>query len=97
MGETLDAAPHAGLAQGRTSDAKPGSILRGGSQGNVSQRMIRPLSRDHRSVSLLIDLCALGMGFRGRETPAPPALLCRHSGMEGGVTAGTAGICHRSR
>jgi hypothetical protein len=30
LGETLDAAAHAGLAQGRTSDAKPASILRGG-------------------------------------------------------------------
>ena len=27
MGDTHDAAPHAGLAQGRTSDAKPGTIL----------------------------------------------------------------------
>jgi hypothetical protein len=32
LGETLDAAPRAGLAQGRTSDAKPASILRGGGQ-----------------------------------------------------------------
>jgi hypothetical protein len=28
LGETLDAAPHSGLAQGRTSDTKPASILR---------------------------------------------------------------------
>jgi hypothetical protein len=28
-------------------------------------RMVRPLSRDHRSVSVLSYLCALGMGFRG--------------------------------
>jgi hypothetical protein len=43
----------------------------------------RVLSRSHRSLSLLSDLCALGIGFRGpAERPAPPALLCRHSGME---------------
>ena len=35
LGDIPDAAPHAGLAQGRTSDAKPGSILRTGGQGNV--------------------------------------------------------------
>jgi hypothetical protein len=29
--------PTRGLAQGRTSDAKPSSILRGGGQGNVSR------------------------------------------------------------
>jgi hypothetical protein len=37
LDNTLDAAPDAGLAQGRTSDAKPASILRTGSQGNVSR------------------------------------------------------------
>lgn len=30
MGDILDAAPHAGLAQGRTGDTKPALILRGG-------------------------------------------------------------------
>jgi hypothetical protein len=35
-GKFLDAAPHAGLAQSRTSDAKPGSILPGGGERNMS-------------------------------------------------------------
>ena len=34
-GGHLDAAPHSGLAQGRTSDAKPGSFLRASGQQNV--------------------------------------------------------------
>jgi hypothetical protein len=59
-GDTLDAASHAGLAQGRTSDAKPALILRGGGQGNVRGGSLRPLSRDRRSVSLLGDFCAWG-------------------------------------
>jgi hypothetical protein len=35
LGDDLDAAPREGLAQGRTSDAKPSSSLRGDGQGNV--------------------------------------------------------------
>jgi catechol 2,3-dioxygenase-like lactoylglutathione lyase family enzyme len=40
LGDALDAASHAGLAQSRTSNTKPASILRGGGQGKV----IRPNS-----------------------------------------------------
>jgi hypothetical protein len=51
LGETLDAAPHAGLAQGRTSDAKPALILRAGGQGNVSRGRSPVLSRSPLRVS----------------------------------------------
>jgi hypothetical protein len=44
LGETLDAAPHAGLAQGRTSDAKTGSILRSGVK-EMSAPNSKPISR----------------------------------------------------
>ena len=50
--------------------------------------MMRAFSRDHRSVSL-------GMGFRGpAERLAPPALLCRHSGMErrGAICVSPSGV-----
>jgi hypothetical protein len=35
LGDALDGAPDASLAQGRTSNTKPALILRGGGQGNV--------------------------------------------------------------
>jgi hypothetical protein len=41
LGDALDAAPHAGLAQGRTSDTKPASILRKGGQPSVSKGVVQ--------------------------------------------------------
>jgi hypothetical protein len=82
VGGTLDAAPHPGLARGRTGDAKPASILRAGGQGNVSLRWCAR-SLAIAAPSLPSDLCAFGRGFFGpAERPAPPALLCRQTGME---------------
>jgi hypothetical protein len=47
LGDTLDAAPHGGLAEGRISDTKPALILLGGGQGNISRLVLPELSRTH--------------------------------------------------
>jgi hypothetical protein len=65
LGDILDAAFHTGLAQGRTSDTKPASILCAGGQGNVSHGLCARSLAITAPWSLLSDLCALAMGFRG--------------------------------
>src|SRR4051794_28844975 len=52
LGDIPDAAPHAGLAQGRTSDAKPASILRAGGQGNVSPETRAYLAAEEPSIGV---------------------------------------------
>ena len=68
MGETLDAAPHAGLAQGRTSDTKPASILRTHGQQSVSALLgyvipFAPEYRESRQAPLLTGFLIPHMTF----------------------------------
>jgi hypothetical protein len=75
--------PTPGLAQGRTSDTKPASILRGGGRKNVSRGWCARSLAITAPCLCWVTLCALGMGFRGlAKRPAPPALISRHSGTE---------------
>jgi hypothetical protein len=71
MGGSSRRRSHVGLAQGRTSDAKPGSILRAGGQGNVSHGTRACLAlKSHRSASP--HLTAWGWIEKSREQPHAP-------------------------
>ena len=95
LGDIPDAAPHAGLAQGRTSDAKPALILRAGGQGNVSRgwcarslTITPPFSAER--------LVRFGDGVsrtrREARSTGPFMPTLRH-GMKGGVQCFPIGRC----
>jgi hypothetical protein len=82
LGDPPDAAAHSALAQGRTSDTKPGLILRGGGKEMTKPADCARSLEIAGSKSLLSDLW-LGMGFRGtRRKALRRPFLYRHSGME---------------
>jgi hypothetical protein len=86
-GKSRRRSPH-GLGQGRTSDAKPSSIVCWGRSKEMSVAADCARSLAIALLSPLSDFCALGTGFRGpahslfRRGPLCP--LLRH-GTKGGV------------